>query len=261
MQPVPVRLTLLIAVATAGPTGCIRAPQATLTLSEVVGEQISAVRASHEAFVRLYYARLRQDVDQFLTQVWVPSFLRRAVANQQFRSQLDVAYAVASLDANAINVSVTGEANLPPAVRAALRQAIDSALQQHRARLGVVMLDFATEVERQITLRRDSLLLPIDEQERFVLAQLADVYADLQRSQSSISAYLGSAVRVQQEQDVILRKLGLLEAQKQALGFAGDASDAAATALTGAAGAESAIAKFLETFKATKDSLAKLKPK
>jgi hypothetical protein len=253
------RSALLITSVTAGLSSCIRAPQATVTLSEVVGDQITAVRGSHETFVRLYYTRLRQDVDQFLTQVWIPTFLRHAVANQQFRSQLDVAYAVTALDANAINVTISGEGSLPPAVRTALRQSIDSALSQHRARLGVVMLDFATEVERQIKLRRDSLIIPIDEQERLVLSQLAEVYTDLERGQSAITAYLGSAVRLQQEQDVILHKLGLLETQQQVLDLAANASDAAAVGLAGATDAQAAIKQFLEALQATRDSLAKLR--
>jgi hypothetical protein len=114
-------------------------------------------------------------------------------------------------------------------------------------------------VERQIKIRRDSLINPIDEQERLVLSQLADVYSDLERGQSAINAYLGSAVRLQQEQDVILHKLGLLETQKQVLDLAANASDAAAVGLAGATDAQAAIKQFLETLQATRDSLARLR--
>lgn len=43
--------------------GCIRAPVATVELSEIVNEQIAAMQKSHESFVTLYYDQLRTDVD------------------------------------------------------------------------------------------------------------------------------------------------------------------------------------------------------
>ncbi len=48
-------------------SACVTAPQETVVLSEIVGEQIAELQSSHEAFVRYYYARLRGEVEQFLT--------------------------------------------------------------------------------------------------------------------------------------------------------------------------------------------------
>jgi hypothetical protein len=249
---------LLLLAATAA-IGCIRVPQATVTVSEVVGERITAIRSSHEAFVRLYYQRLRDDAERFVNDVWTPAFLRRAVANAAFRQSLDVSYAVASIQPDDITVTVRGEPTLPEPVRTSLRAAIDTALNSHRARLGVVMLDFAVAAETQIRQRRVSLLDPIDEQERFVLAELSDAYGDLHRAQAAITGFLGSAVRVQREQDVILQKLGVLETQRKLLDLAAKGSEAAAKGLATVGDAEGAITRFLETLRATQDSLAKLR--
>jgi len=59
--------------------GCPSAPKHTVELAEIVDKQIAEMEASHETFVRLYYAKLREDVDQFMEQKWIPHFLANVV--------------------------------------------------------------------------------------------------------------------------------------------------------------------------------------
>jgi hypothetical protein len=236
------------------PAACLRVPQATVSLSDVTREQVASIRESHEGFVRLYYARLRSDIDAFLRDQWVPAFLGRAVENAAFRGQLDVAYAVASLRPDAIQVNVNGNGELPPPVREALRAAIDTALTTHRARLGTVMREFTVEAERQIAIQRSAMLSEVDAQERLVLDHLGAAYGDLQDGQAALRAFLASAVQLQTEQDALVRKLGLLDEQTRAIKFLTSASDAAALSLERADKADDAIKSFQSLLRAARDS-------
>ena len=59
--------------------GCVSAPRATVELAEITDQQIAEMQASHEKFVRLYYDKLRDDVDHFMEQRWIPQFLSNVV--------------------------------------------------------------------------------------------------------------------------------------------------------------------------------------
>ena len=66
--------------------GCVSAPRATVELAEIADQQIAEMHASHEKFVRLYYDKLRDDVDRFMEQRWVPQFLSNVVEDYESRS-------------------------------------------------------------------------------------------------------------------------------------------------------------------------------
>ncbi len=222
---------------------CIRAPRATVQLSDIMGEQMSQMQVSHEGFVRLYYNGLRQNVDDFLKDTWIPLFLSKAVENEEFRKELDFSYALSKVDPNNVQISV--RETLPPDVETALRQGIQRAVAQGRAKLGEVLIDFGQAALLQVQLQRSEMMQPIDEQERLVLDEIRGGYADLQRSHAAIKGYLESAVQVQEERDIILEKLGLLGTQKKILSIALGAGDAASQALKKVENKEAAIEDFL----------------
>ena len=239
--------------------GCIRAPKATVRLSEIVGEQTAQMQSSHEGFVKLYYAMLRVDVDQFLKKVWISSFLAKAAVNKQFRKDLDSAYAISRLDTNVVEIRLRAGAALPPDIEAALLKGIANAIEQERAKVGQVLIGFGEGALKQIGLQREEMMSPIDEQERIVLEELRDGYADLQRAQAAIKGYLASAVKVEEERSAVLQKLGLLGSQKKILGAALAAGDAAAKALAIAKDGEKGVQDFLKKLQEGKDKIEALR--
>ncbi len=46
--------------------GCASAPKQTVELAEIVDSQIAEMQTSHEKFVRLYYDKIRSDVERFM---------------------------------------------------------------------------------------------------------------------------------------------------------------------------------------------------
>lgn len=226
--------------------GCIRAPRATVQLSEIMGEQVSQMQVSHEGFVKLYYEGLRQDIDQFLKDTWIPLFLGKAVENQDFRKDLDFAYALSKVNPDSVQIGLRQGASLPSDVEAALFEGIQRAVSQGGAKLGQVLIDFGQAALLEVQLQRITMMQPVDEQERMVLEEIRDGYADLQRAQASIKGYLESAVQVEEERDVILERLGLLKTQKKVLNVALRAGDAASTVLEKAESGEEAVKEFLK---------------
>ena len=258
----PVRCFRLFPVATSLlAVACIRAPVQTVQLSEVMGEQITDLQQSHIQFVQLYYGQLRQEVETFLQERWIPTFLAKAVANQRYRDDLDVAYSLSRLPPDAVQVTVAGDARLQAAVREKVSQAVNEALARNPAALAQVQLNFAEAALTQIQRQRATMIGPINEQEQLVIAELNASYTDLQRAQTTIQAYLASAVHVQAEQDVVLQKLGVLETQQAVLSLAARTSDGAATALATAQDAQGGIDAFLARLKAGQDSLLALRQK
>lgn len=171
---------ILIIVAAFLLAGCYSAPRQTIELAEITDQQIAELHRSHLQFVHLYFDKLRADINEFMDNEWTPTFLAKAVQNPQFREKLDEAYRANNQDA-----------------------------------LGSVMLGFSEAALREINQRRNDLLDPIDEQERLITEEINAAYADLQRSQTAIKSYLASVVNLQEQQDMALKKMGVLEKSRQ----------------------------------------------
>ena len=54
--------------------GCASAPKATVELAEITDQQVIELQKSHTKFVKLYYGKLRDDVNRFVDEKWTPAF-------------------------------------------------------------------------------------------------------------------------------------------------------------------------------------------
>jgi hypothetical protein len=235
---------------------CVSAPKQTVELADVVSQQIAQMQASHEKFVKLYYDGLRSDVDQFMQDKWTPQFLSNVISgtdpgSKQFRDALDAAYKNVKID---WNTAVKIDPSVDSDQRKAVQDAIDQLASRQRGQLGQVLLDFSTEAQRQINMKRQSLLKPIDDQETYVLDQLRDGYAELQAGSATIKAYLASVVNVTEKRDEILQRLGVLDTQKKMLATAEQVNDQAISALSFAKSAEAGVNDFISKLKSLQDS-------
>jgi hypothetical protein len=242
--------------------GCASAPKQTVELAEVLDQQIVQMQVSHERFVRLYYDGLRKDVDEFLEYKWIPQFLANVVegkgkGGKEFRDALDRAYKLANVDwGRAVQIQGVDDAD----TRAALEDALATLATRERGRLGQVLLDFSTAAQAQIDIRRRTLIEPIDEQEAFVLDQLREGYADINRGSAALRGYLATVVNLVDKRDATLQQLGLLEKQRKLMDQTMRASQQAVDALGKADKAQDGIEDALEKFKAWKDKLGKDTP-
>lgn len=233
-------LPLLVMVA------CTTAPKETVELAEIVDRQIAAMQVSHEAFVGMYYAKLRQEIDRFIELRWTPKFLDNVIRgtgeqSKIFRAELDEAYKLATVDWDAA-VRVSGD----DATKALVEKALERAKEENNARLGTVLLEFSEAVQKEIAKQRASMIEPVDKQEAEVLQSLRDSYADLMRGNAAIKGYLASVVKLVEQRDMVLEKLGALDEQRKFVEFAAKASDGAAKALRIAEGADEAVTEFMK---------------
>lgn len=195
-------------------SGCATITKDTVHLSIVIEEQTVQLQKSHIKFVQRYYQKLRDDVEAFMSEKWTPLFLSKTVQNKGFRKDLDEAYLVSSLDMKDIEILVKGKPAESP-YKEALISGVDQSVIAQRSRLGNVLLEFSQACQEQINKKRDELITPINQQETLVISQINASYADLQSSQASITAYLKSALDVKENQDLVLKKIAVLEQSEE----------------------------------------------
>ena len=255
---------LVLAVLLVVSIACTAAPKETVELAEIVDQQIAQMQVSHERFVSLYYSKLRDDVNRFIEERFIPTLLEIAIdpertdAGAEFRRDLDQAYRLATVDPEAVGIAIDENRVTDPALREALQAAVEQAIAKGRAELGGVLIDFSQGIAEQIEAQRREMLTPINEQEAFVLAHLREGYADLQRGSAAIKAYLVSVVKLREERDAVLRKLGLLETQRKLVRAAVAASDDASKLLETAEDADAGIASFLEALESAKEDFRRI---
>lgn len=240
---------------------CVSAPKETVELSEIIGKQIKEMQVSHEKFVHLYYDKLRDDIDNFMAQTWIPDFLSKVVdgkgkAGQQFRHDLDTAYKLSSLDwSGVVQLKNIEDEDIKRAIEDTLKRLTE----KHNSSLGLVLIDFAAGVQTQINKQRHSMINPVNEQEAYVLEQLRDGYADLQRGSAAIKGYLAATVKLTEERDAVLDQLGVLETQQNIINTATKLSDDAVAALDKVEDIDEGIEKFLNTMEKIQDKIEKLR--
>ncbi len=217
---------------------CASVPEEAVTLSNLVGVQIAEHRASHEEFVRRYYASSRAVVEMFLRDRWVPEYLERFVGESGVMDLLTTPDEVfdeaqlARLREEIMAVSGVGEVRTPLIVEAVSRVFGD-------AERGRIMLDFAQVALEEIESQRSQLMEPLIQQEQEVLDQLGASYDQLQLAQTQLTAYLASVRGVNRSQEEILESMGIREARDAALERAIRLSeDLAAAAREGRSAAE-----------------------
>jgi hypothetical protein len=218
------------------------------------------MQASHEKFVRLYYDKLRDDVDRFMEQRWIPQFLSNVVegkgeGGKKFRADLDKAYKLVTLDwETAIQIKEVKDED----VKETIRGAIKKLTTQENAVLGMVLLDFSKGVQVEVNKQRKSLMKPINQQEAYVLDQLRFGYADLLRGSVAIKGYLASVVTLVEQREAIYQKLGVLETQGKIVDIATRLSDDAVMTLNAAKDADKGFTKFLADMEKAMDELKKI---
>jgi hypothetical protein len=240
--------------------GCVSAPRATVELAEITDQQIAEMHASHEKFVHLYYDKLRDDVDRFMEQRWIPQFLSNVVEGRgeqgkKFRGDLDKAYKLVTLDwETVIQIKEVKDED----VKETIRGAIKKLTTQENAVLGMVLLDFSKAAQEEVNKQRKSLMKPINQQEAYVLDQLRMGYADLLRSSAAIKGYLASVVKLVEEREAIYQKLGVLETQGKIVDVATRLSEDAVMTLNATKDADKGIREFLANMGKAMDEVKKI---
>jgi hypothetical protein len=221
-----------------------------VVLSNLVGTQIAEHRASHEAFVRRYYARSRDVVELFLQERWVPEYVDRFVGQARLMELLITPdevfdeHQLERLREEIMAVSGIGEVRTPLVIDAVSRVVGDE-------ERGFIILEFAEVALAEIEAQRSELLGPLAQREEEVLDYLADSYAQLELAQTQVTAYLASAQSATRSQDEVLQAMGIRAVRDDAMRRAVRLSDELAAAARAGSTAAEALEKMREILGAT----------
>lgn len=219
-------------------------PAESVELSVAVGEGITDLQNSHEAFVQDYFRLSRQRVEDFLHYRWVPEFLETMVRDADLMRLLNTPEPLEPDDLQRIREEVGQALRFRPGdvdeVVAAVQRALGDADR------GKLILEFADAAANAIARQRAELIDPINAQEAHALKELRAAYTELRAMQEVITTHLQSVHEVQVQQEMILARLGALTARDQAVNAAVNLNDQIVSLLSQSGSAEQTVNRILE---------------
>lgn len=206
------RLLRLVVIALAiGGSGCASIPPEAPELSGQLGARISAIEAAHNRLLEQFFSEKRRRVDEFIQEVWVPTF-----ASEFFGD---------------------------PKVDAVWKEVVKS--NDPTDRLKFITL-VGPRLQGKINAKRLELIKPLEDLERSVKSRLKAEYDQARSINNTLTAFLQSASKVEENRKRYLDLIGISE--KQVDKFIDD-TDEAVSDLVGKAEAVQDKAKSAEAFK------------
>jgi len=237
-----------------GPTfagGCARVPSQAVVLSRTVGQRLVDLQGSHEAFVRAYFQVTRQRLNDFLVNQWTPTFLGNFVETSDLMNRLENVQPLTEEQKARLLASLQA-ASISSADQTKVMQAVSNSLGGTDR--GKLVLQFSKAAMDKIELKKKSLLDPVDDLERQTLTELGKAYAQIEEAQGTVTAHLSSISKVTEEQDKVLKQLGLFEKRDAIIDGAIDANQKIVDILGTGADPDKILADLEEQFKKLKKS-------
>jgi len=209
-----IRLWMMFAAVAA--VGCASIPPEAPELSGQLGSRITAIESSHNRLLEQFFADKRRRVDEFVQEVWVPTF-----ATEFFGD---------------------------PQVDAVWKQVVASNDPKDRLRFVVLV---GPRLQSKINEKRVELIKPLEDLERTVKAKLKLEYDQARAINNTLTSFLQSASKVEANRKRYLEMLGVTDKQVEA--FIDDTDEAVTDLVEKARGAQEKVAggkAFVEKVKA-----------
>lgn len=163
-------------------TGCAQLPKESVELSATVGRDLSEMRKSHVALVKIYYEGLIKDINQFIDNAYLPYQIQKTLADPMIKQDMLASIETASREDS------TGQSQ---------KDAFE--------KLKFFHLIIHEEVEDYRKLK----LAPVQKQYQSVLSDINASYDQIHYANSIVTGHLASVVKVHDTQNEILEKLDL----------------------------------------------------
>jgi len=193
--------------------GCATIPPEAPELSVQLGLRISAVESAHNRLLEDFFAEKRRQVDHYVQEVWVPVFTREFFSD--------------------------------PKVSDMWGQVVQSTDPGDRIKFITLV---GPRLQDKINRKRLELVQPLDELERTIKSKLKSEYDNMRAINNSLTSFLQSAAKVEENRKRYLEMLGLSETR---LDTFVDDTDKAVAALVGATHTIEDRIKDAEKFKET----------
>lgn len=205
-------LVLAVAVVCAG---CATIPAEAPELSAQLGSRISALEVAHVRVVEKFFAERRSRVDEFIQETWVPTFAKEFFEDKNIDDMW--------------------------------KQVVASKNPNDRLQFIVII---GPRLQKKINEKRLELIKPLEELEREVKSKLKIEYDQARSINNTLTAFLHSASKVEENRKRYLEMVGI--AEKQVDKFIDETDEAVNQLVSKAKSTNSAVDK-------SKDYLNKVK--
>jgi hypothetical protein len=167
-------------------TSCVSIPKETLTLSKTLGNDLVILHNSHRDMVQLYYQKIKDNINEFVDEVYAPYFI-----------------------SNLLNAELVGYKNGESSLYKSIEDASKSATSEVTKEALSYMQDVLELVKQNIDQQKESLLSPIETQEKELLNKINRSYENVLLANTSITNYLKSIQKLKETQQEVLSIVGL----------------------------------------------------
>ncbi len=171
MRPIRKQFIRFIAIIMIlGYLGCATVPREVVTLSDTVGKDLNAIHVSYKDLAKTYFDTLRKQVNDFVDNKWVPEYLKNFIQDTDLKNNI---------------------------TKFTSKQVL------------IYLQKWVAIATKEIKKKRDSLLEPIDQDERKLLAAVDEAFGQLNYANATITANLQSIKKVKDLEDKALSALHL----------------------------------------------------
>ena len=202
--------------------GCASIPPEAPELSGQLGTRITAIESSHNRLLEQFFAEKRRQVDEFVQEVWVPTFAAEFFGD--------------------------------PQVDTVWKQVVASNDPKDRLRF-VVMV--GPKLQSKINEKRVELIKPLEVLERTVKAKLKVDYDQARAINNTLTSFLQSASKVEANRKRYLEMLGITD--KQVDTFIDDTDEAVSDLVDKAKGTQDKVNSGKAFIEKVKSIAAKVK--
>lgn len=168
----------LCAVLIALLAGCASVPPEAPELSAYLGGRINAMEAAHRTILGKFFDERKRQVDDFIAREWLPEF-----AADLFKD---------------------------PRIAATWDQVVRSGSPTDRVNFIVIL---GPRIQRELNAKRLNLMRPLEELETSIAARLRSEYDEMRAINSTLTAFLQSASKVEQNRKRYLEMVGIKESE------------------------------------------------
>jgi len=166
---------------------CGSVPPQSVQLSESIGIDLVEVQSSYETLVETHFDLLKSRRMNYLEQEWIPAYIEKWVVDGKLR---EVASGTLYFD--------QGSGSF-----------LNPTPGKEEQQLLSTIVDWSDAAIQDIEDKRTSLIEPLEQQKRQLLADVRSGFAEIQRANAAITALLQSLVDLDTSQQEILDRVGL----------------------------------------------------
>jgi hypothetical protein len=158
--------------------GCATIPGEAPELSAELGNRISTLEEAHFNLLHKFFDEKRNQIDEFIEEEWVPEFAEQFFAN--------------------------------PAIERAWAEIVRSGNKQDRLEF---IVRLGPKLQSRINSKRMELIKPLEDAERLIEQHLRDEYQQSRAINNSITSFLASAAKVDENRRRYLEMVGVKDQQ------------------------------------------------